>query len=323
MGLSAVSSDHPSYVGMVGMHGNVAPNRMTQQCDVLMAVGMRFSDRVTGDINEYAPNAEIIHVDIDASELGRIITPAVAIHGDAKAVLKQMNRWMKPAERREWFDFAQQCYRQEYDSIIESDIHPTKQRLTMGEVVDSVAGKTRSDAIVVTDVGQQQMVAARYSKYVRTRSLITSGGLGTMGYGFPAAIGAKIGCPEREVVLFAGDGGIQMTIQELGTVMEWNVGVKIVILNNSYLGMVRQWQQLFFGRRYSSTHMVNPDFVKLAEAYGIPARRAVTRDELRDAMNEMFARRGAYLLEVCVDEEDNVFPMIPAGHNISDILFNE
>ncbi len=323
MGLSAVPSSHPNYIGMVGMHGNVAPNRLTQKCDVLLAVGMRFSDRVTGDLNTYAPEAKIIHVDIDASELGRVVNPAVAICGDAKAVLQQMNRWIKPAERREWFDFAAENYRQEYDSIIRSDIHPAKQRLTMGEVVELVAEKTGSDAVIVTDVGQQQMVAARYSRYVRTRSLITSGGLGTMGYGFPAAIGAKIGCPDREVVLFAGDGGIQMTIQELGTVMEWGVGVKIVILNNSYLGMVRQWQQLFFERRYSFTHMVNPDFVKLAEAYGIPARRVVTRDELHDAMSEMFARKGAFLLEVCVDEEDNVFPMIPAGHNISDILFNE
>lgn len=323
MGLSAVPTSHPNYVGMVGMHGNVAPNRLTQQCDVLLAVGMRFSDRVTGDLKTYAPNAQIIHVDIDASELGRIVNPAVAIHGDACRVLEQMNRWIKPAERREWFDYAAKNYAEEYDSIIKSDIHPSKQRLTMGEVINAVADKTSSDAIIVTDVGQQQMVAARYSKYTRTRSMITSGGLGTMGYGFPAAIGAKIGCPDREVVLFVGDGGIQMTIQELGTVMEWSVGVKIVILNNSYLGMVRQWQQLFFGRRYSSTHMTNPDFVRIAEAYDVPARRVVTRDELHDAMNEMFSRSGAYLLEVCVDEEDNVFPMIPAGANISDILFNE
>ncbi len=322
MGLSAVPSDHPHYVGMVGMHGNVAPNWLTQECDVLLAVGMRFSDRVTGDVKSYAPKAKVIHVDIDASELGRLVKPAIGIHGDAADVLDLLGERVHGKDRSEWFALAKKKYDEEFCAIIDSDLHPTKQRITMGEVIGKVAELTDADAVIVTDVGQQQMEAARYSKYTKTRSLITSGGLGTMGYGFPAAIGAKIGLPEREVVLFAGDGGIQMTIQELGTVMEWNVGVKIIILNNSYLGMVRQWQELFFGRRYSSTPMQNPDFVQIANAYRIPARRATTHSELDEALKEMFASPGAYLLEVAVDEEDNVFPMIPSGASVSDILYN-
>lgn len=322
MGLSAIPTDHPNYVGMVGMHGNIAANRTTQHCDLLLAVGMRFSDRVTGDLNTYARQARIIHVDIDASELGRLVKPAVGIHGDAREALEALLPMVARRSRREWLECSR-AWAGEESCIVERDLHPSRESLTMGETVEAINNATRGEAIIVTDVGQQQMEAARYSRFNLTRSFITSGGLGTMGYGFPAAVGAKIGRPERDVVLFAGDGGIQMTIQELGTVMEQALDVKIVIMNNSYLGMVRQWQQLFFGRRYSSTRMVNPDFVKIAEAYGIRGRRVSTRRELHEAVEEMFARREAYLLEVCIGEEDNVFPMIPAGANISDILLNE
>ncbi len=323
LGLSAVPSDHPNFVGMVGMHGNVAPNRMTQQADVILAVGMRFSDRVTGKIAEYAKQAKLIHVDIDASELGRIITPEIAILGDAAETLAAMKRTIEARDRAAWMAVAAENYAFEQREVISKDLHPTKERVTMGEVIDGVAKATGGDAIVVTDVGQHQMEAARYSRFTRTRSLITSGGLGTMGYGLPAAIGAKIAMPNRQVVLFCGDGGLQMTIQELGTVLEWKVGVKVVLLNNSFLGMVRQWQQLFFERRYSSTPMTNPDFQMIAGAYDIPHQRVERREDLAGAIDRMLSTTGAYFLEVKVDEEDCVFPMIPGGAALSDIMFNE
>ncbi len=323
LGLSAIPTGHPNFVGMVGMHGNIAPNRMTQQADVILAVGMRFSDRVTGDLRHYAKQAKVIHIDIDASELGRIITPEIAILGDAAEALAAMKRTIEPHDRKEWFAVAAAQHEIEDREVISKDLHPDKERITMGEVIDGVAVATGGDAIVVTDVGQHQMEAARYSKFTKTRSLITSGGLGTMGYGLPAAIGAKIAMPNRQVVLFCGDGGLQMTIQELGTILEWRVGVKIVLLNNSFLGMVRQWQQLFFERRYSSTPMTNPDFQKIADAYEMPHRRVERREELTEAIEEMLATSGAYFLEVKVDEEDCVFPMIPGGAAISDIIFNE
>jgi acetolactate synthase-1/2/3 large subunit len=323
LGLSAIPTDHPNYVGMVGMHGNVAPNYLTQKADVILAVGMRFSDRVTGKIADYARQAKLIHIDIDASELGRIVTPEIAILGDAAEALAAMKRTIEHRDRAEWFATAAAKYTKEQDKVISRDLHPTKERLTMGEVIDGVARATEGDAIIVTDVGQHQMEAARYSKYTRTRSLITSGGLGTMGYGLPAAIGAKVALPNREVVLFCGDGGLQMTIQELGTILEWRVGVKVVLLNNSFLGMVRQWQQLFFGRRYSSTPMTNPDFQQIAGAYDIPHRRVERREELAGAIEEMLSTSGAFFLEVKVDEEDNVFPMIPGGAPLQDIMFSE
>lgn len=322
LGLSAIPTDHPNFMGMVGMHGNVAPNWMTQNADVIMAVGMRFSDRVTGNPKMYAKQAKIIHIDIDESELGRIITPEIGILGDAGEALAAMKRTVERHERAKWFADAAGQRKMEEEQIIAKDLCPCKERITMGEVIDRVARATHSDAIIVTDVGQQQMEAARYSKFTRSRSLITSGGLGTMGYGLPASIGAKIAMPNREVVLFAGDGGLQMTIQELGTIMEWNVGVKIVVLNNSFLGMVRQWQQLFFDRRYSSTPMLNPDFTKIADAYGIPARTVEKREDLDGAIAAMFSAPGAYFLEVKVDEEDCVFPMIPGGATLADIMFN-
>jgi acetolactate synthase-1/2/3 large subunit len=323
LGLSAVPNNHPNYVGMVGMHGNVAPNHMTQQADVILAVGMRFSDRVTGKLSEYARQARIIHIDIDPSELGRIITPEIAILGDAAEALAAMKRGIVSRDRAEWFAVAAEQQAIENREVISKDLHPTKERVTMGEVIDGVAQATHGDAIVVTDVGQHQMEAARYSHYTRTRSLITSGGLGTMGYGLPAAIGAKIAMPNREVVLFCGDGGLQMTIQELGTVLEWKVGVKVVLLNNSFLGMVRQWQQLFFERRYSSTPMTNPDFQKIADAYQIPHLCVERREDLAPAIDKMLSTPGAFFLEVKVDEEDCVFPMIPGGAPLSDIMFNE
>jgi acetolactate synthase-1/2/3 large subunit len=322
LGLSAIPTDHPNYVGMVGMHGNLAPNRLTQNADVILAVGMRFSDRVTGDVKVYGKQAKIIHIDIDASELGRIITPEIGLLGDAGEALAAMNRTIEYRDRPKWFAAAAEQRKIEEAEIISKDLTPTKERITMGEVIDRVARATDREAVIVTDVGQHQMEAARYSQFTRTRSLITSGGLGTMGFGLPAAIGAKLAVPNRPVVLFVGDGGLQMTIQELGTIMEWKVGVKIVLLNNSYLGMVRQWQQLFFGRRYSSTHMTNPDFAKIADAYGIPARVVEHREELASAIDEMLSTSGAYLLEVRVDEEDCVFPMIPGGAPLSDVLFN-
>lgn len=322
LGLSAVPSDHPNYVGMVGMHGNAAPNWLTSHADVILAVGMRFSDRVTGNVREYAKQARIIQIDIDASELGRIISPTVAILGDAKDVLGALAKGVAGKDHTDWFVKAEAQREKEHNEVICKDLQPTKERVTMGEVIDTVAQATDAEAIIVTDVGQHQMEAARYSRYKRPRSLITSGGLGTMGYGLPAAIGAKIAVPEREVVLFVGDGGLQMTIQELGTIMEWAVGVKVVLLNNNFLGMVRQWQQLFFDRRYSSTPMTNPDFQKIAEAYEIPHCQVIRREELAPAIAEMLSTSGAYFLEVKVDEEDCVFPMIPGGAALDDIMFN-
>lgn len=323
MGLSAVPTSHPLYVGMLGMHGNLAGNAMTQQADLILAVGMRFSDRVTGRVENYAPKAKIIHIDIDPVEINKIITPTLEICSDAKATLEILAVAAEYKERREWLDFAASQYQIEWDSVIKANLHPEREDLTMAEVVAAVAQQGGGDAIIVTDVGQQQMIAARYSKYNHSRSLITSGGLGTMGFGLPAAIGTKVANPDREVVCFLGDGGFQMTIQELGTMLHWGIGVKIIVLNNSFLGMVRQWQELFWDKRYASTEMVNPDFVTIAEAYQIPAQRVSKRYQLNDAIAKMYAAPGAYLLEVVVGKEDNVFPMVPAGASISDLIFNE
>ena len=323
MGLSCVPSDHPLYMGMLGMHGNVAPNVLTQEADVLIAIGMRFSDRVTGDLKTYAKQAKVIHIDIDPSEINKNVRVQVGIHADVSDALNEMIPGLVRAGREEWFAKFRQKFEEEYGSVIERDVEPTGEALTMGEVVRNIARRVDGRAVVVTDVGQQQMVAARYSYFRSTRSFITSGGLGTMGYGLPAAVGAKVGVPDRQVVLYTGDGGFQMTLQEMGTMMQYGIGVKIVVLNNEFLGMVRQWQQLFFGRRYSHTEMKNPDFVGIARAYGIPGRRVQTREELEAAIGEMFADDGAYLLEVAVEKEGNVFPMVPAGASISDLLFNE
>ena len=323
MGLSAMPSDHPLFMGMVGMHGNIGPNVLTQETDLLIAMGMRFSDRITGDLKVYASQAKVIHVDIDKSEIGKNVKTDIGIHADISDALDELLLKAQHVDRKDWIDQFTEKYKFEYKNVIDLIINPTQDEMTMGEVVKAVTEHTDAKAVVVTDVGQQQMIAARYSHFRQTLSFITSGGLGTMGYGLPAAIGAKVGVPDRQVVVFCGDGGFQMTMQELGTIMQNGIGVKIVILNNGYLGMVRQWQQLFFDRRYSHTELTNPDFVAIAEAYGIQGRMIDSRAELSEAIREMFADDQPYLLEVRVNREGNVFPMIPAGAPVSGVIFNE
>lgn len=331
MGLSCVPSDHPLYIGMVGMHGNVAGNLMTQEADLLIAVGMRFSDRVTGNLKTYAPKAKVVHIEIDPVEINKNVRTDLAIVADAAAALKAIlgagSVTKKP--RAEWFALASKHAKKELDHVISRQLHPNREELTMGEAIAAVAQQSEGEAVIVTDVGQHQMMAARYSTYKHTRSLITSGGLGTMGYGLPAAIGAKVALDEnpatadRDVVVFLGDGGFQMTMQELGTMIHWGIPVKVVVLNNSFLGMVRQWQQLFMEKRYNATELVNPDFVKIAEAYDIPAQRVTKRFELQDAVQTMLRTDGPYFLEVVVGKEDNVFPMIPGGASLDDLLYTE
>lgn len=320
LGLSAMDTDHPLNVGMLGMHGNYGPNIKTNECDVLIAVGMRFDDRVTGDVSTYARQAKIIHIEVDPVEIDKIIKTDVAILGDAKKALQKLTELVNPNKHDAWVNEFKECYKIEQKKVIKKDIYPIKKELTMGEVVRLTAEKVNGDAIAVTDVGQQQMIASRYFKFKQSRSFISSGGLGTMGFGVPAAMGAKLGQPNRQVIAFVGDGGFQMTLQELGTISQYQIGVKIVILNNNYLGMVRQWQQLFFDKRYSFTHLQNPDFVKLAEAYSIKARKVTKREDLTEAISEMIDHQGPYLLEVVVEKEDNVFPMVPAGASVSKII---
>lgn len=331
MGLSSIPSDHPLYIGMVGMHGNVAGNRMTQEADLLIAVGMRFSDRVTGDLKSYAPKARVIHIEIDPVEINKNVRTDLPIVADAReavqAILSAGTITRKP--RPKWLAEAARYAKIELDKVINRQLHPNREELTMGETVATVAALSKGEAVIVTDVGQHQMMAARYSTYKHSRSLITSGGLGTMGYGLPAAIGAKVAlneCPstaDRDVVVFLGDGGFQMTMQELGTMIHWGISVKVVVLNNSFLGMVRQWQQLFMEKRYNATELVNPDFVKIAEAYDIPARRVTRRFELQEAVQTMLDHKGPYFLEVIVGREDNVFPMVPGGASLDDLLYSE
>lgn len=329
MGLSGIPSGHPLYIGMVGMHGHVAGNRMTQEADLLIAVGMRFSDRVTGNLKTYAPKARVIHIEIDPVEVDKNVRTDLALVADAREALEAILAagTVVRKERAEWFALAERCAAEERERVIDRQLRPQREELTMGETVAEVARQTDGEAVIVTDVGQQQMMAARYSTYKHTRSLITSGGLGTMGYGLPAAIGAKVALEEandgREVVVFLGDGGFQMTMQELGTMLHWGIPVKVVVLDNAFLGMVRQWQQLFMERRYNATELVNPDFVKIAEAYGIPARRITRREELQGAVDEMLRTDGAYFLQVAVGREDNVFPMVPGGASLDDLLYSE
>jgi acetolactate synthase-1/2/3 large subunit len=322
LGLSTIPSDFPNYVGMVGMHGNVAPNKMTQQCDLLIAVGCRFADRVTGPTNSYAPLAKIIHIDIDPSELNKNVKVDLGICGDAREALTKMLPLVEQQDHTDWirqFDF----YRNEEEQkVIAPETAPAEGPIRMGEVVKAVTEQSHGEAIIVTDVGQNQMIAARYSRFMHPHSMVTSGGLGTMGFGLPAAIGAKMAAPDREVVFFVGDGGIQMTIEELGTIMQEGTAVKIVVLDNTWLGMVRQWQELFFGKRYSHTRMVNPDFVKVAEAYDIRARRVTDRADLADAVQEMLTYTGPYLLHVAVQEQNMVFPMVPGGQPVDHILLS-
>ena len=323
LGLSALPSDFPLYQGMIGMHGNVAPNIKTNECDVLVAVGMRFDDRVTGTVSTYARQAKVIHIDIDNAELGKIITPEVAICGDAKKVLSILTEKIKKSSHKAWIKSFDECNKVERKKVIDPEINSGEGAIKMGEVVDMVAELSGNKAVVVTDVGQNQLTAARYSRFSKGRSFISSGGLGTMGFGLPAAIGAKIATPKKQVCLFVGDGGIQMTIQELGTIMQEQVGVKIVLLNNNWLGNVRQWQEMFFDRRYSQTRMINPDYRLIAEAYGIRYRAVEERKDLKDAVREMLSDDVPYLLDVHVLESSNVMPMIPPGKGIDQIMLNE
>jgi acetolactate synthase-1/2/3 large subunit len=320
LGLSALNTDHPLNMGMLGMHGNYGPNIKTNECDLLIAVGMRFDDRVTGNLNRYAKQAKIIHIEIDPAEINKIVKTDVALLGDAKRILRMLKILVKKKKHPAWireFNLAREI---ENKKIIHSDLNPANAGLSMAEIVNNVAELTNNTAIVVSDVGQNQMAAARYSKFTSSRSHITSGGLGTMGFGLPAAIGAKFGTKDREVVLFVGDGGMQMTIQELGTIAQENLPVKIVIMNNRFLGMVRQWQELFFEKRYSFTEIFSPDFVKVADAYGIPGQLVKERENLETALQTMLSAKGPYLLEIMVEKEDNIFPMVPAGASVSDIL---
>lgn len=320
LGLSAIPSDHPLQIGMLGMHGNVGPNQKTNECDVLIGIGMRFDDRVTGDLKTYAKQAKVIHFDIDKAEINKNVSVTARVLGDVKDTLPKVTELLTPATHSDWLAEFKACYQREYDVVIDSELYPTSGQLKMGEVINKVSEATNHDAVLVTDVGQHQMMAVRYFKYNQSRSVVTSGGLGTMGFGLPAAIGAKYGTPDRTVCLFVGDGGIQMTIQELGTIMQYNVDVKIIILNNHFLGMVRQWQELFFDERYSETRMNNPDFVKIAEAYNIPAKKVDDRNELDGAIKEMLNHKGAYLLDVQVEVKGMVYPMVPAGTCVTNIL---
>ena len=319
LGLSALPTDHPSNSGMVGMHGNYAPNLLTNECDLLIAIGMRFDDRVTGDLNTYAKQAKIIHLELDPAEVNKNVTADITLLADCKISLQRLNEKITPKSYPEWIQRFDELDAIEYKKVIHHDLHPTKPGLTMGETIEMINRFSKGNAVIVTDVGQHQMVACRYAKFNQSKSNVTSGGLGTMGFALPAAIGAKMGAPEREVVAVIGDGGYQMTIQELGTIFQQRLAVKIVVLNNDFLGMVRQWQQLFFDKRYASTEMVNPDFVKIAEGYYIQAKRINQRDELENAVKEMIASDQPYFLEVCVEKEDNVFPMIPSGASVSAI----
>ena len=319
LGLSAVPTDAPQYVGMLGMHGNYGPNIRNRECDLIVAVGMRFDDRVTGSPAHFAENARVIHLEIDPAEIGKIIPADVPVAGDVRQTLPMLTERIHSRDHSAWIEGFRVCDRIERERVIDKALHPAGGRIHMGEAVDTVARAYANDAVVVTDVGQQQMFAARYFGFRHTRSLVTSGGLGTMGFGLPAAIGAKLGAPERNVVLFVGDGGLQMTIQELGTIFQSKVPVKIVLLNNSFLGMVRQWQELFYDSRYSFTELTNPDFGMIARANGLGYRRVESREELADAVAEMKASQGAFLLEVCVESQENVFPMVPAGAPAAEI----
>ena len=319
MGLSALDSDHYLNVGMLGMHGNYAPNKLTNECDVLIAVGMRFDDRVTGDLSRYAKQAKVIHLEIDPAEVDKNVKADVAVLGDAKASLKALYDFIEEKEHKDWLEEFRKLEFEEYTEVIHQELNPNGNDLTMGEVVDSINEYSKGKAIVVTDVGQHQMVSCRYAKFKQTRSLITSGGLGTMGFCLPAAIGAKFAAPHREVIAIIGDGGFQMTIQELGTIFQTKTPVKIVVLNNEFLGMVRQWQELFFDKRYASTTMVNPDFQQIVKGYEIKTKKVIQREQLNSAVKEMLEFEGAYFLEVRVGKENNVFPMVPTGASVSEI----
>jgi acetolactate synthase-1/2/3 large subunit len=323
LGLSALPSDFRLNKGFLGMHGNVAPNIKTNECDVLIAIGMRFDDRVTGDLTQYARQAKIIHLEIDPSEISKNVTVDAPVLGSVKDSLPLLTEKIKPATHTEWIESFDEHDKREHEVVIKKEVFRTEGELTMGEVVHKITEATNNKAVVVTDVGQNQMIAARYFKYSQTRSVVTSGGLGTMGFGIPAAIGAKIGAPERDVILFSGDGGFQMTIQELGTIMQENLGVKMVILDNRFLGMVRQWQELFFDERYSFTHMKNPDFVAIANAYNIESRLVSKREDLDAGIADMLKDDKPYVLVVEVEQKGLVYPMVPAGASVTNILLGD
>ncbi len=320
LGLSALPTDHPLNMGMLGMHGNLAPNVMTNQCDLLIAIGMRFDDRVTGNVATYARQAKVLHFDIDPSEIDKNVKTTLAVVGDCKDTLRRVTQLVDQATHNAWIDGFAPYREKEENKVIEPATHPQSGPLLMAEVVRRVSELTENKAVLVTDVGQNQMFGCKYFQYTQPRSVLTSGGCGTMGFGLPAAIGACFGAPERTVCMFCGDGGLQMTVQELGTIMEYGVPVKIILLNNNFLGNVRQWQYMFFNKRYSSTPMTNPDFVRIAEAYNIPAATVTERKDLDKATQTMLDTPGAYLLQCAVKEEDNVLPMTPPGANVDEML---
>ncbi|MGW1455468.1 biosynthetic-type acetolactate synthase large subunit [Salegentibacter agarivorans] len=319
LGLSAMPTDHPLNVGMVGMHGNYGPNVLTNECDVLIAIGMRFDDRVTGNLEKYAKQAKVIHFEIDPAEINKNVHADIPVLGNVNETLKVLLELLKPNKHEAWHQKFKEHYKIEFDKIIKNDLNAERGKIGMAEVIDEINKCSQGNAVIVSDVGQHQMVACRYSKFNQTRSNVTSGGLGTMGFALPAAIGAKMGAPERDVVAVIGDGGYQMTIQELGTIFQTKVPVKIVVLNNDFLGMVRQWQQLFFEKRYASTEMINPDFITIAKGYHIKAKQVSKRENLKEAVTEMMQSKEAYFLEVKVEQEENVFPMVPTGASVSDI----
>lgn len=319
LGLSALPSDHPLNVGMLGMHGNYGPNILTNECDVLIAIGMRFDDRVTGNLATYAKQAKIIHFEIDPAEVDKNVKTDIAVLGDVKESLAALLPLVEAKSHEAWHNEFKEKYKIELESVINDELNPKGEGISMGETIEMINKHSNGDAIMVSDVGQHQMFTCRYSKFNQSKSNITSGGLGTMGFALPAAIGAKMGQPDREVVAIIGDGGFQMTIQELGTIFQTRVPVKIVVLNNEFLGMVRQWQQLFFDKRYASTEMINPNFIAIAEGYYIKAKKVTKREDLDAAVAEMLASKEAYFLEVMVEKENNVFPMIPTGASVSDI----
>lgn len=323
LGISSISFDDTLYYGNIGMHGHLAPNKMTQEADVIIAAGMRFSDRTTGETDGYAPKAKIIHIDIDCAEINKNIKNVFSVNMDIKDALDYLNKRVCFKERQEWLNFGDRIKDEESKGIMSEELLPRRDKIKMAQVIDKVCAKALHNLLVVTDVGQNQMFAARYSKLASTRSFITSGGLGTMGYGLPAAIGAKVGNIDKQVVLFTGDGGFQMNLQELGTIKQEKIDVKIVILNNSYLGMVRQWQELFFNERYSYTHLDNPCFQTIAMAYGIKSSKVSKYKDLDKEIDVMLNHKGAFILEVEVENMENVFPMVPAGANLNQIMCNK
>ncbi len=320
LGLSAVPIHHPQYVGYLGMHGNYGPNILTNECDVLIAVGMRFDDRVTGNVSKYARQAKVIHIEIDKAEINKIIKADVGIHADAKEALQALLPQVNKNTHREWFQQFREAERKEHEKVIQFDFYPLTDAIRMSEVVNELANQTKGEAIIVTDVGQHQMVASRYYPFRNARTNVTSGGAGTMGFALPAAMGASVAQPDKQVVAIIGDGGFQMTMQELGTIMQYNIPVKIIILNNNFLGMVRQWQQLFFESRYSFTEMKNPDFIKLSQAFDIPAVQIKERAKLQNGIQNLLQSKGPSLMEVIVEQEQNVFPMVPTGASVAEIL---